>query len=379
MSRHDHDLRSPTPALERARTREHARRRQHAQITGVPPTLDVHVDDLAEGELEVDTLLPAAALSELLDEGKEIEWTATGDARIALRLEREAGFVRVRGRASFALRHPCVRCLNAVPFEVPLDVDLRRVRREAVDAKAPEAEHSDEDLEEVSAAGDLDDLGIASFVGDTIHLADVLREQLYLELPMHPACDSPRARPTAPCAFDEAGALHKEQARWVDPRWAGLAKLKDQLAAGPAPAPAARPAASAAELVALPGRQTPVALPSRAAPRPKAAGGAGPLQAPPAATRPLASKPATQAPVARPAPTPAPKKAATAPKKAATAPKKAATAPKKAATASTAKAVKKPTKAPSKKAANKASKAAPKKVAKKASKKAPKTKARPRR
>ena len=31
-------------------------------------------------------------------------------------------------------------------------------------------------------------------------------QQLFLDLPMHPACDSPRAKPEKPCAFDEAAA-----------------------------------------------------------------------------------------------------------------------------------------------------------------------------
>ncbi|OGQ15375.1 MAG: hypothetical protein A2138_10200, partial [Deltaproteobacteria bacterium RBG_16_71_12] len=269
MSRHDHDVRAPSPALERARTRE-ARRRGHlAEQTGVPPTLDVHVDDLAEGALDIDTVLTAAAVSELLDEGKEIEWTARGDAKVGLRLEREAGLVRVRGSATFSLQHPCVRCLNAVPFEVPLDVDLRLVRKEAHDAKAPEGEESDGDLEDSAVAGDdLDDLGVASYTGDIIHLAAVLREQLFLELPMHPACDSPSARPAVPCAFDEVGALEKEQQRWVDPRWAGLVKLKDQLAAAEQPraAPKAAAASPVAPVVPLPGSETPVPLPGRSPP-----------------------------------------------------------------------------------------------------------------
>ena len=360
MSRHDHDVRAPTPALERARNREHERRRQHAQVTGVPPSLDVHVDDLADGELVVDTVLPAAVLSELLDEGKEVEWTAASDARVALRLEREAGFVRVRGKASFGLRHPCVRCLASVPFEVPLDVDLRLVRKDASDAKVPDAEHSDEDLDDVAAGGDLDDLGIASFAGDTIHLAEVLREQLFLELPMHPACDSPRARPTAPCAYDAAGALKKEQERWVDPRWAGLAKLKDQLAGGTPPAASAP---TAEKPVPLPGRQTLVSLPGRTPPSPAGMAAKG-------ATTPAPPAPITKAPQA-PAMTVPAKMAKKAPAKKA---KKAPAKKAKKAPAKKAKKAKEAKKAPAKKAKKAPARKAKKAPARKA-KKAPAKKA----
>ena len=59
----------------------------------------------------------------------EVEWTGAGDAHIKLRVESEAGLVHAHGKAHFALRHPCVRCLNPVPFDVPLDVDLRLARR----------------------------------------------------------------------------------------------------------------------------------------------------------------------------------------------------------------------------------------------------------
>ena len=346
MARHDHDLRFPSPAVERARHRDETRRAQHAEATGLPPSLDVHVDDLAEGVLDIETTIAADAMTALLDEGKEVEWTASSDAKVKLRLQREAGFVHVRGQARFALRHPCVRCLNAVPFDVPLDVDLRLVRTEAsAAAHVPEAEAEEGELGELGGdAGELEDLGVASFVGDTIHLAQVLREQLFLELPMHPACDSPRARPAERCAFDASGALKREQERWVDPRWAGLQKLKEQLVASQpkdlatGPATPAVPLPGASRPVPLPGKNSaPVPLPGRATASKPAAKKAKPAakKAKPAArkAKPAAKKAKPAAKKVKPAARkakPAARKAKPAAKKAKPATRKAKPAAKKA-------------------------------------------------
>lgn len=256
MSRHPHDLRSSTPAVQRARER----------IEGsTQKGLDVRVDELDEGGVDVKETISAEALSELLDDGKSPRWTGGGDAHLELHLETEASFVRVTGKASFPLVHPCVRCLNDVPFDVVLNVDLRlvqKVKPSEIEADFSEGDGSD-DLEgaPLGSAEDLEDLDIASYEGDVVHVDEVLREQLFLDLPMHPACDSPRAHPKEPCAFDASQAKTDGSRGFTASRWAGLASLRDKLPPGPG-APAkngASPAPKKAESTSTPKPATPAA------------------------------------------------------------------------------------------------------------------------
>ncbi|HEY4222296.1 MAG TPA: hypothetical protein VGO62_13165, partial [Myxococcota bacterium] len=128
--------------------------------------LDVKVEDVDEGGVDVKQVVPTAAVSALLDDGNEPHWRASGDATVALHLEREASFIRVIGKAHLLLVHPCVRCLNDVPFDIDMDVDLRLVERKP---QAPEADFTegagDDDLEgmPLGDAADLEDLDVASY------------------------------------------------------------------------------------------------------------------------------------------------------------------------------------------------------------------------
>ena len=138
-----------------------------------------------------------------------------------------------------------------MPFEVPLAVDLRLVERaEDNDIEADFEEFSDGDDHAglpLGNAADLEDINIASYVGNTIAVDHILREQLFLELPPHPNCESVGACLKGPCGLVEREqALQAERERFIDPRWAGLLAIKGQLpvssdVAGPQ-APAAKKA-----------------------------------------------------------------------------------------------------------------------------------------
>jgi uncharacterized metal-binding protein YceD (DUF177 family) len=376
MTRHPNDYRTSSPAVQRAREREEARH-EHApssrvvrdvtQPGGVRVDLDVKVDEIEDG-VDIDEALPAGFVSELLDDNKEPHWSARGDAKLRVHLEREASFVRIKGQARFELSHPCVRCLNDVPFDWPLQIDLRLVERAAgpIEADMSEGDGDGDDFEgkPLGDAADLEDLDIASYANGVVKVGDLLREQLFLELPPHPACDSPRAKPTAPCAFDERQVNADASQGWTEARWAGLASLRDKLPPGPAAstkppaAKAAKPAtADDVEVVALPGRATPIELPGRAGTPP-----APPKPAPaPKGTRKVEARPpAKKAPTKKAKPTA--KKAKPAAKKPVKKPvKKPAKKPAKKAKAS---------KKPGKKAKKAAKKVSKRKPAKKAGKKA---------
>jgi uncharacterized metal-binding protein YceD (DUF177 family) len=328
MSRHPNDIRSSTPAVQRARERIEGSTQKGRS------GMDVKVEELDEGGVDLKETIATQALSELLDDGKSPRWTGGGDATLELHLEREASFVRVTGTAKLPLVHPCVRCLNEVPFDIDLDVDLRLVQRtkpHEVEADYTAGDGSD-DLEgaPLGSAEDLEDLDIASYEGDVIHVGEVLREQLFLDLPMHPACDSPRAHPKEPCAFDAKQASSEGSRGFTDARWAGLASLRDKLPPGPAkngttstaPAPttAAPKEARTAKATSTNAKPATKTLAKTAEPAAQ--------KAKPAATK---VKPAKKAAAKKAKPvTKNAKPAAKKPKKAKPAPKKAKPAPKKA-------------------------------------------------
>jgi len=293
MSRHPHDLRFSSPAVERARARreEQERARAHGssgRVRGERVDLAVLLDDIGDGQIiEVKEQLPKAWVGALVDDKQEVHWTAGGDADVDVTLEREAAFVRMQGKARFALVHPCVRCgQRDVPFDVPLKVDLRLVERAPVThadhVDADYAAHDDGDDHAGSLLGDaadLEDLDVASYSGDAVAVDQVLREQLFLELPAHPHCKSAGACLKERCGLDEQqAALAAEQSRFVDPRWAGaLQQLKQTL-----DLPAAAPPPLTDDVVA-----DALVLPAMPAGMAKAPGGRTP---PPAAAKQTATK-----------------------------------------------------------------------------------------
>lgn len=199
---------------------------------GVQVELDIPVEDI-DPELHIEETLPSPWLGRLLDDPSDPPWRAAGDARVDLTLSREAGTVRVTGEGFFPLEHACVRCLRDVRFDLALDFDLRLAQGvddddvEGFMGEGVEMDVGDED------ALDPEEADLVRFDGRVVRLPEIMREQIFLEVPMHPACESEGATPPeGPCTLDPDGALERERGRWQDPRWAALAALKDRLPPG---------------------------------------------------------------------------------------------------------------------------------------------------
>lgn len=194
--------------------------------------LRIPLDEIREPELRIKERLPASWLTDLLADPGDEPWRAADDAHIDLTLVRDAQTVRVRGRSRAEFSHVCVRCLETVPFDLDLVLDLRLVARNDPDLSEDELAFEsgmNDWLEGKAEAVDLQQADEVPFDGRVVDVAALLREQIFLELPMHPVCESPGAKPTGPCVVDREGALAEEQSRWVDPRWAGLLALKDRM------------------------------------------------------------------------------------------------------------------------------------------------------
>jgi uncharacterized protein len=141
--------------------------------------------------------------------------------RLRARVERgDDDSVHVRGHLDARLQVECNRCLEPVLLDVDEELDLFYLPRRggAQDEEEDEVELSDRDMV------------VAFYRGDRLDVGDVVREQLFLSIPMKRLCREDcrgrcrtcgRSRNTdAPCACPEVDE--------ADPRMAPLRKLFDK-------------------------------------------------------------------------------------------------------------------------------------------------------
>src|SRR5919204_3078141 len=94
---------------------------------------------------------------------------------LAFDLDKKGDRYRLVGRVRTKLELPCSRCVD--PFDWPIDIAFDLEYRPQT-ANTGEGEH---EIEE-------DDLSTAYYENDAIDLNHLIREQLYLALPMKPLC-----------------------------------------------------------------------------------------------------------------------------------------------------------------------------------------------
>jgi uncharacterized protein len=124
--------------------------------------------------------------------------------------------IRLRGSFAGRFQVPCARCVE--PVEIPLAADYDLIfRPAAADADSPERSITAQETE------------IGYYLGDSLSLEDVLREQVLLSLPVKTLCKPdckglcPRCgenRNLQPCSCDVGPS---------DPRWAALADLRSRI------------------------------------------------------------------------------------------------------------------------------------------------------
>lgn len=121
---------------------------------------------------------------------------------------------RLRGRMRTRIELSCSRCLE--PFEMPVDsaFDLRYLPASAI-AADEEGQVADEDLE------------TSYYRDDQIDVNELIREQLYLALPMKPLC-AESCRGLCPrCGANLNLGPCGCAVEWTDPRLEPLRALKD--------------------------------------------------------------------------------------------------------------------------------------------------------
>jgi uncharacterized protein len=141
--------------------------------------------------------------------------------RLTAHVEKDdEGSVHVKGHLATQLGLECGRCLE--PFIMPLDQDLDLFFLPHQDD--PDAE-DDEDEVELSES----DLVVAYYRGDRLDLGEVLREQLFLSLPMKRVCQEACQGLCPTCGTNrnrsQCGCAVADTVDNTDPRLASLKKL----------------------------------------------------------------------------------------------------------------------------------------------------------
>lgn len=125
---------------------------------------------------------------------------------------------RLIGTVRTTLGLLCSRCLEAFEWPVEAQFDLHYQPHTANLAPGNAAER---EIEE-------DDLSTAFYENDEIDLGQLMREQLYLTLPMKPLCreDCPGLCPACGTNLNRDSCQCKRE--WEDPRFAALKMLKKE-------------------------------------------------------------------------------------------------------------------------------------------------------
>ena len=159
-------------------------------------------------EDRVDRTCPAGTITAEASE----EYKVVADVALMLRVRKDGENYRVTGRFRTRVQLSCCRCLD--PFEVHRDigVDLRYFPQSANRGEA-EAEISDEDL------------STAFYRDEQIDLADMVREQLQLAVPMKPLCRDECCGLCPTCGTNLNIERCACDTYWRDPRLAALKTL----------------------------------------------------------------------------------------------------------------------------------------------------------
>lgn len=177
--------------------------------------MKVPLDKIGPEGFELDTQLAEAWLGEMMTDAKS-PFDVHGAGKLAVRLDRVGDVVHVRGKLSVSLTAPCGRCVEPLVYDLNVPIEV---------AMFP---HGHEPA--IGAEGELDeeDLGVATYSNKEIDLTGIVRDEIFLEMPMNPICAvaDPKDCPN----YQKVGAVMEMPVDapkpGEDPRWAALKGIK---------------------------------------------------------------------------------------------------------------------------------------------------------
>ncbi len=205
-------------------------------MTDSAPSWVVRTDEIPAHGVEIKKEISEQAAAMLLEGNTETEtqWKANGPMLLDLSLVPQIERHSLKGQISLKVAHDCVRCLEVAEFAFDLELNLSLVEGEEVmdtDRAYDLDPQNMVSLLDGGAAPDalwIDDEDIVVYQNEIIDLAAVLREQIFLDLPMNPRCGDPGTITNKKCAPVADQYLNKKN-KDLDPRWAPLADLSKKL------------------------------------------------------------------------------------------------------------------------------------------------------
>jgi uncharacterized protein len=183
----------------------------------------VNIDEIKEVGLQRDWDLTRELVDEIVREDNA-GYRSRAPAHVAAHLSKvdRRVFLEVHSQAS--LTAPCGRCLGPVLAVVPVDFALTFVPKEAVASANPR--HGDDGAGHPHASFPPDAADEETYVGKTIDLDPVVREQILLALPSYPVCGESCKGLCPVCGTNLNERECACDRRVPDPRWAALEKLR---------------------------------------------------------------------------------------------------------------------------------------------------------
>jgi uncharacterized protein len=143
------------------------------------------------------------------------DFRVTAPVSLAFEIFKDKDQFRLAGRTQTTLELPCSRCLEPIAVAVDMPFDLRYQPHTA----AGHGRDGEREIEE-------DDFATAFYENDQIDLAQLMREQFYLAVPMKPLCAT-ECRGLCPvCGTNLNRGTCECRRDWDDPRFAVLKTLR---------------------------------------------------------------------------------------------------------------------------------------------------------
>jgi uncharacterized protein len=144
--------------------------------------------------------------------GDDGDYRVTAPVSLRMTIHKDHDRFRLVGRVSTTLELACSRCLEPFTLVVDHPFDLRYLPHGVGEPGGDDEEKAVED----------DDLSVSFYRDEEIDLAELLREQFYLVLPMKPLCQ-PECKGLCPqCGANLNVDPCQCRPAWDDPRMAGL-------------------------------------------------------------------------------------------------------------------------------------------------------------
>lgn len=167
------------------------------------------INQLLQGKVRFNESLPPGAV-EFLD--PQLRQVAPLEVSGVAELTEALMEIRLKGRLKTRMEAACDRCLEPASFSIDAEFDLT-YQPSAAEPARPEVEVGDADA------------GIGFYTGNGLDLADVLREQVLLALPMQRTCRDDCRGICPVCGQNRNLADCACHTRVADDRWAGLKDL----------------------------------------------------------------------------------------------------------------------------------------------------------